>query len=266
MLRCKNCKNQFSGKFCNNCGEKIIEESDFSIKNIIAQGVDLITNLDSKFFKTIKLLLFFPGSLTKKYVTGVRVPYMKPLQIFVIANVLFFIFLSDVAVFRVPAKWFFVENYDSINVLDIVGQVSGELNLTQKEIAKLYDIKSTNLAKGLIILLIPFIASIVMMLNYRKKIQFGKHIIFSIHLFAFILLFSIIWSECIDFLFLSSNNVLYSTPITIVNIIYFTIALKNTYKDTWMITIVKGIVGMLLMGVTFRFYSIGISLFTLNTL
>ncbi|MBK8686474.1 MAG: DUF3667 domain-containing protein [Bacteroidetes bacterium] len=105
-MKCKNCQAKFEGTYCNACGEKVIREGDFALKKIFSQALDSLTHLDSKLFKTMKLLFFYPGKLSSQYIEGVRVPYMKPFQIFIISNIFFFILFSNEDLFRIPAVIF----------------------------------------------------------------------------------------------------------------------------------------------------------------
>jgi hypothetical protein len=106
---------------------------------------------------------------------------MKPFQIFVICNILFFIFFSEIDIFRTPSKWYFQDNFNGVKVMEQVN-----------EIAILYDKKSSDLAKGLIILLIPFIGLINWLLNIKRKDAYGKHLIMAIHYFSFVLLIAVL--------------------------------------------------------------------------
>ncbi|RYG38974.1 MAG: DUF3667 domain-containing protein, partial [Chitinophagaceae bacterium] len=90
---CQSCGALFQGKYCSICGEKKLEKSDFSMEKFLSQTVDVFTHFDGKFFRTIKLLLFFPGKLTTEALAGRRVKYMKPVQLFfVICVASFFTF------------------------------------------------------------------------------------------------------------------------------------------------------------------------------
>jgi hypothetical protein len=47
-VSCKSYGTTFNGKYCNQCGEKVIEDKDFTLKYIFSQAFETITNLDSK--------------------------------------------------------------------------------------------------------------------------------------------------------------------------------------------------------------------------
>lgn len=265
-MKCKNCNNDFKGKYCNQCGEKIIDETSFSLTNILAQAFGSITNIDSKLFKTLKLLFFYPGKLTTKFIEGVRVPYMKPFQIFVISNIIFFIFLSDIDLFRTPSKWFFVQDFDGIRVLDIVKQISEESGMKKAQIAIKYDQRSSDLAKGLIVILIPFIALIGKLLNPIKKFEFGKHIVFSTHYFSFVLFMCVVISMIVNISFLKTSKFYYIIPITSIMLIYYIVGLNKFYQNSWVMSVLKGVAGVFLINIFIQFYRVLINLISLHTI
>jgi len=266
MNICKNCQANFDGKYCNKCGEKIVENKDFTIYHTVSHAIGTITNFDSKIFRTLKLLFFFPGKLTIKFVEGVRVPYMKPFQIFVISNIIFFIFLSEMDLFRTPSQWYFSENFDGIRVMDIVREIATRRNLEHSEIALIYDNKSSNLAKGLIVILIPFIALIGKLLNPDRRFEFGKHLIFSTHVFSFLLLICVVNNGVVQLLNVGGNKWFYIVPITTLMALYYTISTKIFYENSWGVAIVKGIVGVVLINLVLHFYRITINLISLNSI
>ncbi len=263
---CPSCDNQFVGRYCNQCGEKLLEEKDFQLTSIFEQAIGPITNLDSKFFRTLKALFFQPGLLTAKYIQGIRVPYMKPFQIFIIANIFFFIFLSEIDIFRTPSKWFFTAHYDGVNVLEQVREIIAAKEISQAELAVLYDAKSSNLAKGFIFLLLPIIALIALLLHWKQKLAFGKHIIFSIHYFAFVLIFAVLWTEIVDVVVQEFHNLYYVVPIQLIITIYLVIAFRRVYKDSWWQASWKGLLGIPFIGIAIQVYRMSINIWTLNHL
>lgn len=264
-LSCKSCGTTFNGKYCNECGEKVIEDKDFTLKYIFSQAFESITNLDSKFFQTFKLLIFRPGILSLKYIQGIRKPYMKPFQIFVICNLLFFIFLSEIDIFRTPSKWYFRDNFDGVNVMEQVNRIAKSRDLTVNEVAILYDKKSADLAKGLIILLIPFIGLINWLLNIKRKYPYGKHLIMAIHYFSFILLIAVLWAEFISLVF-NPNKWFFIIPITSIMFFYYMFATKYFYKSSWISAILKSFTGFLLINICIQLYKVAINLLAMNTL
>src|SRR5215204_6994767 len=79
---CKSCGNTFTGLYCNQCGEKVIEPKDRSLRTFLSNILLFVSLADSRFFKTLWLTIKNPGFLSKEYADGRRVNYLRPLQLF----------------------------------------------------------------------------------------------------------------------------------------------------------------------------------------
>src|SRR5688500_11303954 len=89
---CKSCGNVFTGKFCNQCGEKVYTDHDKSMGHILEEGFHFITHFEGKFLVTLKTLLLQPEKLSNEYSSGIRKKYFKPLSFFLLLVVLYLIF------------------------------------------------------------------------------------------------------------------------------------------------------------------------------
>jgi Protein of unknown function (DUF3667) len=95
---CKNCGHVFNGKICNQCGEKIFDEKQLTTKYFFHQVIDFFWHWESKVLKSIKLNFLKPGFITKENINGIRVPYAKPIQLYLVVAFLFYIIVSKVGV------------------------------------------------------------------------------------------------------------------------------------------------------------------------
>lgn len=59
---CKACGHSFYGDFCNQCGVKILKPQEKSFRYFLGSLLNAITFLDSKFLKTLKLMVLKPLS------------------------------------------------------------------------------------------------------------------------------------------------------------------------------------------------------------
>ena len=87
---CLNCGATVMGRYCHICGqENTIRHEGFwhMVKHFFYD----ITHFDSKFFDTLKLLLFKPGFLSKEYVNGRRASYLHPVKMYVFTSAVFFL-------------------------------------------------------------------------------------------------------------------------------------------------------------------------------
>ena len=87
---CLNCGATVNGRYCHICGqENTVRHEGFwhMAKHFFYD----ITHFDSKFFDTLKLLLFKPGFLSKEYVNGRRASYLHPVKMYVFTSAVFFL-------------------------------------------------------------------------------------------------------------------------------------------------------------------------------
>ncbi len=94
MLTCKNCSNEFEGKFCPDCGQKA------STRRIVTRDLfkDLLKKIlpwDKGFLFTTRRLLTGPGKMVREYLDGKRINYSKPMGYLFLAVALSLIFFSQ---------------------------------------------------------------------------------------------------------------------------------------------------------------------------
>src|SRR5688572_1443654 len=83
---CKSCGNNFTGFYCNQCGEKVLDARDRTFKTFLSAILILVTFTDNKFLKTLWMIIRRPGLLSREYAEGKRVNYLRPLQLFFVLN------------------------------------------------------------------------------------------------------------------------------------------------------------------------------------
>src|SRR5947207_9127286 len=86
---CENCGAPLHGHWCGQCGQPAIDYRR-SFRHVIVDLLDEFLNWDSKFFRTIGLLLVRPWKLTNAFLAGHRVRYVNPLRLYLLASILFF--------------------------------------------------------------------------------------------------------------------------------------------------------------------------------
>jgi hypothetical protein len=89
---CLNCSAALSGAYCASCGQKAHVHRTLS-----AIGHDLLHSVfhfDGKLWRTLPMLLFKPGELTRRYVHGERAKFVSPMAIFLFSIFLMFAVFS----------------------------------------------------------------------------------------------------------------------------------------------------------------------------
>ncbi|MBC8384986.1 MAG: DUF3667 domain-containing protein [Candidatus Cloacimonetes bacterium] len=87
-MHCKNCQTEFSGNFCNNCGQPA-NIKRITFKYVISRGLDAFDFQNGLLF-TIKELSIRPGKAVYKYITDKRFVYYNPLKYFLLLGAIFF--------------------------------------------------------------------------------------------------------------------------------------------------------------------------------
>jgi hypothetical protein len=89
---CLNCGTSVAGRFCQQCGQENVEVKE-SFLHLIRHFLEDLTHFDGKLWKTLKLLLFKPGSLTKFYMDGKRASFIHPIRMYLFVSAVFFLFI-----------------------------------------------------------------------------------------------------------------------------------------------------------------------------
>lgn len=74
---CKNCGTEFSGNYCNNCGQKA-KVGRLTFRSVIDNWAYGLTNCDTGILYTCKELFTRPGHMLADYIRGKRVIYFQP--------------------------------------------------------------------------------------------------------------------------------------------------------------------------------------------
>ncbi|MFY7900007.1 MAG: DUF3667 domain-containing protein [Chitinophagaceae bacterium] len=87
---CLNCNAIVQGRYCHVCGQENVEIKE-SFFHLVTHFIYDVTHFDSKFFYTLKYLLFRPGFLVTEYMSGRRNTYLNPIKMYVFTSAIFFI-------------------------------------------------------------------------------------------------------------------------------------------------------------------------------
>lgn len=253
---CLNCGTELKGKFCYTCGQKKIEPSERRFIFFVKQFFGSAFFLENNFLKNVLYLLIKPGFLVKEFVEGRRKRYMAPFSLFLLINLFYFFFssLSDLN----PSLWEQTEyQVYSSWTKKVVQNKLERRNVEFKDYEKKYNMKSSELAKTMIVLNVPIFALFIAMLFNKKEYYFADHLIFSLYLFAFVLLGIILSIAIVVFvrkIFDVSIWHVMGLPFLGVLTCYQTLALRKVYHQKWVWTILKSIVLMLAFMMTHFLY------------
>jgi hypothetical protein len=270
---CKSCANKFTGTYCNICGEKILEPNERTFQSLMNNIRKAISPRENTFFKSLLLIITRPGFLSREIVEGRRVNYTKPLQLFFILNVIYFLF---------PLLQLFNTSFDtqmylrthSPLVKQMVNHKLQSDGYSLEAYRLLYNEKSTSMAKLLIIVFVV-LASLPFNIIYRRRNRyFTDHLTLSVELAAFNLLmnalflslFLIIANKVIHWTHSGWQKYLDDATLTVIFVLtnlYFLFSAGRTfYGQLGFKLIVKVLLGMLGLFVALEIYRLILFLVT----
>lgn len=237
-FNCVSCGNPAGGNYCANCGEKKISEHDFELSHIVEESVEGFTHFDNKFLRSVKLLVGKPGMLTVYFSQGRRIPYMKPLQLFIVCNLLFFLFYGKANIYALTLYSY--DNYQpfiNFGTHDLIKQKAPDKEQFTA-LSEVFNERMYTQSKAFIIFFIPLFALTFAVFFFKKKRYFSEHLVFASHYFSFLLLLYLFFHFVVDIPYyaITKNNYssTYDFLVSFFNIgvgcIYFNLAAQRFYQ------------------------------------
>jgi hypothetical protein len=270
--RCESCSHIFKGTYCNVCGEKVLEAKDRSFATFL-QNLNIAVFTDNKFLKTLWLVIRNPGFLSKEYAEGRRVNYIRPLQLFFVLNLVYFLF-PLLQLFNTSLRTQMYLRTHSGFVRAMVHEKIGADPLALRGYELMYNEKTTSLAKLLIILFVV-VAAVPMAVIYRKRNRFfTDHVTLAVELTTFNLavnalllsLFLMTTNAILHWTHMGWQKYLDDQTLTIIFILtnaYFLFAAGKTfYNQHGKMLLLKIVLGLLGLFVALEIYRIILFLIT----
>jgi hypothetical protein len=108
---CLNCGMALKGPFCYYCGQPDKNFMRF-FPALLRDLMEDLLDLDSRFMRTVKPLLFKPGRLTLDYMQGRRFRYAPPMRLYIFSSIVFFLLAALLSSDAISING--VENNDGI--------------------------------------------------------------------------------------------------------------------------------------------------------
>lgn len=90
LTHCENCEAPLTGEYCARCGQHAIDYRR-SLLRVLIDAADSFFNWDTKFLKSVGVLLLKPWTLTNDFNAGRRARYVHPLRLYLLASIAFFL-------------------------------------------------------------------------------------------------------------------------------------------------------------------------------
>lgn len=173
---CATCGTPLHGAFCSQCGEKVLDRHDYALGHVLEHGVDAFTHFDVKVLKSLWSLFRRPGLMAADVLAGRRVAWAKPFQLFIVANILYYLIASalEINTFQTPLRYHLTGWYGPF-VEAVVTNKAAYLGLSPEAYAERFDHQAHGLSKSLLILLVPFVALVLKGLFFARRRYYLEH-------------------------------------------------------------------------------------------
>lgn len=276
---CANCGATLAGPFCGQCGQRRFVERDRRFVHLAGQFAEAATDLDGRFWRSLRALMLQPGRIAADYMLGRRAYWMSPLSLFLFANVLFFFApgVSDLTLEldqQVPepvlrefrsAEQNAARQVHGMQLHNALTAPLARTALAQareqakregrvfdlEQYAVEYHARSDAIGKLLVIVHVPCIALVLQLLAWRSRRYFAEHFVLALTMMAFTMLFVQAVVVPAAWVYLQARVALGLAPggmptlvrlaLVLVNIVFFSIACRRCYGSAWWLAIVQGI-------------------------
>ena len=175
---CAACGAGAVGPYCHACGERRLRPEDESLGAFLREQAHEVTSADGRMWRSLKAL-FVPGKLTEEYFAGRRGLYLRPVRLFLVANVVLFFALSflqqNPLMGELAQQREFIGERGGAAVQERVEAWGGEMAVFEP----LFNQRARTLAGTLVGLFIPGIALLLAVVFGRSSA--ARHLTFAAH-------------------------------------------------------------------------------------
>jgi hypothetical protein len=207
---CADCGAPLDGPFCSQCGERALDRHSLTLSHFLKHNLlHELSHVDGKIFRTFGYLVFRPGFLSAEYFAGRRRRYINPVRLLLTCLLILAVLartgsmtmsLGKLRLNLLPPG---PPSASTINETIAKLDVFGILNSLMEKESRSKDLKSaatvekfnhelktyaTALSFCNVLLLSGFLAIVYR----RRRSLYVEHLVFSLHLASFVLLFSIL--------------------------------------------------------------------------
>lgn len=184
---CAECAAPLYGPYCHRCGQRRLGPEDRTLRHLVGEAMASLTNLDGRWVRSLGLLMFDSGTLSRAWIEGRRRSYLPPFSLFLLVNLVFFV--------APPMTDFDLHLGDHLGQPFYGewarGQVQERLatdRIDYDALAERFGEASSNVAKSLVILHVPVLALVLLVAFGGRRWTLAEHTVVALHLFAFLLL------------------------------------------------------------------------------
>jgi len=291
-IACRNCGTPAPLKFCPECGQETTLHPP-TLGEFLHEFVGHYVALEGQLWRTLAMLLRRPGRLTREYLDGRRRRYVLPLRLYLTASFLFFLVLKltsgaagegptvsvdgqrmPLAEYEAraasgaasaPRPYFNIQQPLSCGhpgqaackgLKRFLADAGARMDAHPAEALEHMRTHFIGYAPYAIFILLPAFSGLMMLAYRKRRLTYGEHFVFSLHLHAF-------WFLALMVIALVPDSV--GSVLQLGVPVYGVWAMREAYGGRWLPTIGRALLVSLLYGVVLTLASIVLGLTVLAT-
>lgn len=184
MHTCPSCGTETDGEYCPTCGEHLVDpERYYAARSLLKRLGEEAFGLDTRLGRTAKLLIAKPGALTAEYLRGARKPYVRPVRLFLLVNLVFFL-VGDRTGFM---PWTLELATKRAAFAERVEERVRATGVERAVFEQRFNQVASQQKRTVLLFLIPAFAGVLALLYWRRHRSYVVHFVFATHFFAFVL-------------------------------------------------------------------------------
>lgn len=267
---CLNCNTALVDLYCPHCGQKDLPPRQ-TFGDLIINFVSSFWSFESKFFSSLKSIMFSPGVIARHYTEGKRERYFHPARMYVFISFVYFLLIgilpdetqtentASKSLNKGNVNWTYdktVGDFDDFAQYDSAQQAlpreqrDGAFKRMIYERIAAVNEKYRNNGKGfsadfsehfiantprIFFVLLPIFALLLKLLYFRQDFFYSEHLVFSVYYYNFFFLAGSIYM-LVDLIpvveYLTWGIILWI-------VLYLPIGMKEMYRQSWRKTIFK---------------------------
>ena len=251
---CAGCGAAVTGRYCADCGEPT-EPHDYSMKHFVEEVLETMAHVDGRVFASFRSVLTRPGQLAADFLAGRRKAQIGPVQMFVVCNVLYFLFLP--LALQVPFTSTLRMQTENrpwrVMAKHMVDAKVAARHEEIEEYAAHFNETAHLQGHSLVMLMVPLFAIGAWALHPRARRYYAEHLVFSFYAMGFLLLWMTVVTVPISQIYRlgvlaewwrqngSLLEVALDAPIALGFIAYLATASARVYADGWNAAMAKAL-------------------------
>jgi hypothetical protein len=267
---CANCGAPLADRYCSRCGQD--SHLSLSFGHFLHELVEGLFHVDSKFWRTLRMLLSRPGQLTEEYLAGKRNSYSPPFRSYLVISILYFVAASilDTQVSRVVSPGGReMQASDCAQIaanpgwaLRLVPDLEGSCIRALSNDRHALNQAMQNLLPKVMFVVLPLVALVQFWIYRRQRPMYLESLVFVLHFQSFYYLVStlaLVLAAAIAALAGSRARIgeFFEFAIYVWSVVYLFMAMRRVYRAS----VLKTVLGLAALAVSYMvFYALGVSI------